>query len=90
MLLDNFEQHLESFVLNTQNAWQSSQNQTIRLNTSKNELLRIFCGFRVFEYALWQKTKTPEMPEINAKLSKSKSTKCKCFTITAKLLKSNQ
>ena len=25
---------------------------------SKNELTEIFCGFQVFEYALWQKTKT--------------------------------
>ena len=30
----------------------------ISLNTSKNELLKIFCGFRVFEYAPWQKMKT--------------------------------
>ena len=27
-------------------------------NTLKNELMEIFRGFRVFEYALWQKTKT--------------------------------
>ena len=58
VLLGNFEQHLESFVLNTQNAQQSARNQIIRLNTSKTELLKIFRGFRVFEYALWQKTKT--------------------------------
>ena len=53
-----FEQHLESFVMNTQNAWESARNQINRINTSKNELLKIFRGFRVFEYALWQKTKT--------------------------------
>ena len=26
-------------------------------NTLKNELIEIFCGFWVFEYALWVKTK---------------------------------
>ena len=26
--------------------------------TSKSSNNKIFCGFRVFEYALWQKTKT--------------------------------
>ena len=39
---------------------------------SKSSKNKIFRGFRVFEYALWQKAKTPEMPEINRKLSKSK------------------
>ena len=58
MLLNNFEQYLESFVLNTQNVKQSAGNQTIRLNTSKNELLKIVRGFRVFEYAVRQQTKT--------------------------------
>ena len=58
MLLDNFEQHLESFILNARNAQKSAQNKITSLNTSKNELLKIFRGFRVFEYALWQKTKT--------------------------------
>ena len=58
MLLENFEQHLESFVLNAQNAYKSAQNQITSLNTPKNELLKIFRGFRVFDYALWQKTKT--------------------------------
>ena len=28
------------------------------LNTLKNELMKIFSGFRFFEYALWLKTKT--------------------------------
>ena len=77
MLLDNFEQHLESFVLNTQNAQESARNQIIRINTSKNEFLKIFCSFQVYEYALWLKNKNPKMREINRKLSKSKSTKCK-------------
>ena len=58
MLINNFEQNLECFVLNTQNAKESARNYINRLNTSKNELLKIFRGFRVFEYALWQKTKT--------------------------------
>ena len=58
MLLDDFDQQLESFVLNAQNAQKSAQNQITSLNISKNELLNIFRGFRVFEYALRQKTKT--------------------------------
>ena len=36
---------------------------------SKN---KIFCEFCVFEYAPWQKNETPEIPEINTKLSNSK------------------
>ena len=58
MLIDNFEQHFESCLLNAKNAWESGRNQVNSLNTSKNELMKIFRGFRVFEYALWQKTKT--------------------------------
>ena len=49
MLLDDFDQQLESFVLNAQNAQKSAQNQITSLNISKNELLKIFRGFRVFE-----------------------------------------
>ena len=36
---------------------QTGQIGTLILNTSKNELIEIFRGFRVFEYALWQKRK---------------------------------
>ena len=55
MLLDNVEQQLMSYAVNTQNVKKSARNQINSLNTSKNELLKIF---RDFEYALWQKTKT--------------------------------
>ena len=58
MLIDNFEQHFESRVLSAQNASKSARNQINSLVTSKNELIKIFRGFRVFEYGLWQKTKT--------------------------------
>ena len=58
MLIDNFEQHFDICVLNAQNPQKSAQNQINGLNTSKNELKKIFRGFRIFEYALWQKTKT--------------------------------
>ena len=58
MLLDNFEQHIESCVLNTEKVCKSARNQINSLNTSENRLLKIFLSFRVFEYALWQKTKT--------------------------------
>ena len=36
---------------------QTGQIGTLILNNSKNELIEIFRGFRVFEYALWQKRK---------------------------------
>ena len=58
MLIDNFEQHFESRVLSAQNASKSARNEINSLITSKNELIKIFRGFRVFEYGLWQKTKT--------------------------------
>ena len=72
MLVDSFEQHFESCVLNAQNAKKSARNQ-ISLKTLKNELLKIFRGFRLFEYSLWQKTKTLVAPKINRKLSKQKA-----------------
>ena len=49
MLIDNLEQHFESCALNAQNAKKSAGNQIYSLNTSKNELIKIFRGFRVFE-----------------------------------------
>ena len=89
MLLDNFEQNLESFVLNTQNAYESARNQINSLNTSKNELLKIFLGFRVFEYALWQKAKTRKCEKsIVSFLNKKHS--LLMITIARKLLKSLQ
>ena len=56
--VDNFEQHFESCVLNTQNPLKRALNKVNGLNTSKNELMKIFSGFRVFEHALWQNRKT--------------------------------
>ena len=53
MLIDNFEQHFVNFVLKVQNAYRSALNKMNRLNTLKNELVKTFHGFRVFEYALW-------------------------------------
>ena len=35
--------------------------------------MKIFRGFRVFEYVLWQKNENPKMQEINRKLSKLKT-----------------
>ena len=43
--------------------------KNLTLKSSKN---KVFREIRVFESALWQKNKNPEMPEINGKLSKSK------------------
>ena len=63
MPLDNFEQHFESFVLDTQNDYKSAQDQINRLNIAKNELLKIFGGFQIFKHALWQKIKTRKCQE---------------------------
>ena len=73
MLVDNFEQHFESCALVTQDAQMSAQNQINSLSTSRNEPMKIFRGFWIFEYALWQKNKNPKMPEINRKLCKLKT-----------------
>ena len=76
MLFDNFEQKFDSCALSAQNAPKSAQNQINGLSTSRNELLKIFCGFRVLEYVLWEKYENPEMPKINRKLSKLENTHC--------------
>ena len=52
VLVSYFEQHFEDCVLNTQIAWESAQNQINNLNTSKNKLMKIFRGFRVFQNTL--------------------------------------
>ena len=72
MLDGTCEQHFESCVLNTQNAQKSAWNQINSLNASYGnyEFMEIFRGFLVFEYVLWQKNESPEMPEINRKLCK--------------------
>ena len=44
--MDNFEQHFQSCVLNTQDSLKSALNKANGLNTSKND------GFPVFEFAL--------------------------------------
>ena len=56
--VDNFEQYFESCVLNTQNPFKRALNKVNGLITWKNEVNKIFRCFRVFEYALWQETKT--------------------------------
>ena len=58
MLIDNLEQQFQSCALNAQNSPKSAQNQINSLSTSKDNLMKIFRGFRGFEYALWQKSKT--------------------------------
>ena len=53
-----------------------AQNQKNSLSTLTNELMKIFSGFRVFEYALWQKNNNLETPKINRMLSKLENTHC--------------
>ena len=56
--VENFKQYFESYVLNTQNTFKGALNKVNGLITSKNSVIKIVRGFRVFEYALWQETET--------------------------------
>ena len=56
--VENFKQYFESYVLNTQNTFKGALNKVNGLITSKNSVIKIVRGFRVFEYALWQERKT--------------------------------
>ena len=56
--VENFKQYFESYVLNTQNTFKGALNKVNGLITSKNSVIKIVRGFRVFEYALWQVAKT--------------------------------
>ena len=47
--VDNFEQHFESCVVKIQNPLKRALNKVNGFNTSKNELMKIFRGVRVFE-----------------------------------------
>ena len=49
--------------------------------------MKIFRGFRVFGYALWEKMKTLKMPEFKRKLFNDKIHPLLTVTITRKLLK---
>ena len=53
----------------------------------KNELMKIFRVFQLFEYALMVKDENLEMSEINKKLSKQQKKTFLTVTITRKLLK---
>ena len=44
--------------MDTQNPLKRAINKVNGIDTSKNQLIKFFRGFRVFEYALWQKKKT--------------------------------
>ena len=60
--------------------------KNLRSKSSKN---KIFRGFRVFEYALWQKANTRKCRKSTESFLNQKNTQCQPFTITRKLLKSN-
>ena len=86
MLLKNFEQHFESCVMNTQNAYKSVRNQTNGFNTSENELLKIFRGFRVSNMLYRKKWE----PGKSTESFPNKKHPLLTVTITIKLLKSYQ
>ena len=54
-------------------------NQINSLNTLKNELMKIFRGFRVFEHALWQKNENPEMPKSTESLLNKTTPIANCY-----------
>ena len=56
--VDNFEQHFESCVLNTQNPLKRALNKVNGLNTSKNELMK-FSVVSVFSNMLYGKIGKP-------------------------------
>ena len=64
------------------------RNQINSLNTSKNEAMKIFRGFRVF--ILMVKNENSEMSEVNRMLSNSKKHPLLTVATTRKLLKSYQ
>ena len=55
----------------------------------KNELIKIFRGFRVFEYALWQETKTQKRWKSTESFLNQKI-QLLTDLVTRKLLKNNQ
>ena len=71
--VDNFEQHFEICVLNTQNPLKRGLNKVNGLNTSKSEVIKIFRGFRVFEFALRRKVKTRKCPKSTESFLNKKS-----------------
>ena len=76
VLIDNFEQLFENCVLITQNTYKSVPDQTNSFNTSNNELIKIFRGFQVFEYALWQTLKTQKCRKSTENFLNQKNTQC--------------
>ena len=74
MLIDNFEQHFESCVLEqTKSLEKPSKSDKHSFNILKNELMKIFRSLCLFKYAL-AKNENPKMPVINRKLSKLENT----------------
>ena len=64
-----------------------TDNETYYLKNWTSEHFPWFPGFQISSMA---KNENQEMPEINTKLSESKSSKRKHFTVTTKQLKSSQ
>ena len=57
--------------------------------TSKSSKNKIFRGFGVFKYVVWQKTKTRNCRKSTENFLNQKGTQYQHFTVTRKLLKSN-
>ena len=60
------------------------------LNTLKNELMKIFRAFRVFEHAMWQKTKTQKYRKSTGSFLNKRTHSVLTVIIPRKLLKSHQ
>ena len=68
--VDNFEQYFESRVLNTQNPFKEALNKINGLITSKNQVIKIVCGFPFFRICSMARNENSETPEINKRRSK--------------------
>ena len=71
--VDNFEQHFESCVLNTQNPFKRALNKVNHFEKLAYENFPWIQGFRICSIA---KNENPEMLETNRKLSKLETTHC--------------
>ena len=90
MLVDNFEKkYFQSCVLDARNNYKSAQSQINSVITSKNEVMKIFRGFCVFEYALCEKVKNGKCRKLPESILDKKH-QLLTVVITRKLLKSHQ
>ena len=70
VLLNDFEQHFQSCILNARDTYESAENQINSLNALKKELIKNFPWFLGFRKCTMAKNEILDMPGINRGLSK--------------------